>query len=220
MRITKLVVLFGLSVAAAALLVEVVPSRPAIAGATITVTSPIDELTINGTCSLREAIQAANTDSVVDACSRGVGADVIVVPPGTYTLSLPGADEDANFTGDLDITADLTINGASTIVQACDSSTGPCIGIDRVLHVVEEESSQNTVTISGVTIRNGSTYRQGGGISNYGTMAITNAAISGNTARSGGGIVNHGTLSLTYTTLRQRQHRDWRPRRRYRQRRQ
>ena len=201
MRVATLVALFVLFAVVSALLLEAIPPRPAIAGATITVSSPTDELTGNGTCSLREAIQAANTDAVVDACIGGSGADVIVVPAGTYTLTLPGADEDANHTGDLDITDDLTINGASTIVQACDSSGGPCTGIDRVLDVVEEENSQSTVTISGVTIRNGSTSRQGGGISNYGALTITNATISGNTAISGGGVDNHAGLSLTNSTV-------------------
>jgi len=43
------------------------------------------------------------------------------VPAGTYTLTIPGANEDANQTGDLDITSDLTINGAgahSTVIQS------------------------------------------------------------------------------------------------------
>src|SRR5262249_42353377 len=45
-------------------------------------------------CTLRAAIQAANAHS---------GDDIINLPPGTYTLSIPGASEDAAATGDLDI---------------------------------------------------------------------------------------------------------------------
>src|SRR5437870_3850242 len=92
-------------------------------GATITVNTTEDELTVDGNCSLREAIQAANTDSAVDACPAGSGADTITLPVGTYTLTIPGANEDANQTGDLDNARDLTINGAgaaATIIQACD----------------------------------------------------------------------------------------------------
>src|SRR5213075_2736414 len=56
--------------------------------ATITVTIFTDNLTNNGDCSLREAIQAANTNMAVDACPAGSGADTIQLAAGTYSLSL------------------------------------------------------------------------------------------------------------------------------------
>ncbi len=184
---------------------------PATSAATITVTTTDDELNADGDCSLREAIQAANTDSAVDACSPGSGADTIVVPAGTYTLSIAGAGEDANATGDLDISADLTINGAgaaTTIVQACDSSGGPCTSFDRVFHVVFV-----AVGIAGVTIQNGNPVGGGfpptgggGGIFNQGTLMLNNSTVSGNTAGDrGGGIYNHnfglGPLIITNSTV-------------------
>lgn len=199
----RLLLLLIVTLTAGALLVEALPSRPARAGASINVTGTTDELSINGTCSLREAIQAANSDTAIDACTAGSDADGIVVPAGIYTLSIAGADEDANLTGDLDIMADLTISGSGTIIQACDGSSGQCTGIDRVLDIVEVESPQSTVTISGVTIRNGSTSRQGGGISNYGALTLTNSTVSDNSASDsrGGGIDNTGTLILTSSTV-------------------
>ena len=69
----------------------------------ITVNTTDDELNVDGDCSLREAIESANTDAAADACFPGSGPDVIAVPAGTYTLSIAGANEDANATGDLDI---------------------------------------------------------------------------------------------------------------------
>ena len=42
---------------------------------TIAVNSPADSLAIDGNCTLREAIIAANTDTAVDACPAGSGAD-------------------------------------------------------------------------------------------------------------------------------------------------
>ncbi len=56
--------------------------------ATITVTTTDDELNVDGDCSLREAIQAANSDAAVDACTAGSGADVIELPAGAYTLTV------------------------------------------------------------------------------------------------------------------------------------
>ena len=75
----------------------------AVAGVTITVTTTDDELNGDGDCSLREAIQAANTDSAVDSCPAGSDADTVVLPAGTYTLT----------SGDLDVSSEITINGAA-----------------------------------------------------------------------------------------------------------
>ena len=47
------------------------------AAANITVTEETDESNTDGDCSLREAIQAANTDTAVDACTQGSGLDTI-----------------------------------------------------------------------------------------------------------------------------------------------
>ena len=112
---------------------------------TIAVNTTDDELNADGDCSLREAIQAANTDAAVDACTPGSGADTLQLPAGTYTLSIPGAEEDSNQTGDLDIASDLTLAGigaASTIIDGNH--------LDRVVHVVG-----GTVTISRITLQHG-----------------------------------------------------------------
>src|SRR5215469_6250819 len=55
-----------------------------------------------GHVSLRSAIQAAD--------ARG-GSNTIILPAGTFTLTIAGAGEDAGATGDLDITGNLTIKG-------------------------------------------------------------------------------------------------------------
>src|SRR3954452_23619892 len=57
----------------------------------------------NGNISLRSAIQAAN--------ARG-GSHKIILPNGTFTLSIAGVQEDASATGDLDINRNLTIQGS------------------------------------------------------------------------------------------------------------
>ncbi|MBL8093191.1 MAG: CSLREA domain-containing protein, partial [Anaerolineales bacterium] len=80
---------------------------PAVYATQITVTTTTDELNADGDCSLREAIVAANTNTAVDACPAGSGADTITLPAGTFTLSLAGINENAAATGDLDIVDDL-----------------------------------------------------------------------------------------------------------------
>jgi len=120
-------------------------------------------------CSLREAINAANANP---------GSDVIVLPAGTYRLSIPGAGEDAGATGDLDITDALTINGAGTADTIVDGGA-----LDRVFHVHPGSS----VLMKDLTVRNGSVLQaNGGGIYDHqGVLTMVNCAISGNVADGG-----------------------------------
>jgi len=170
---------------------------PAAHAANITVNTTDDELNADGDCSLREAIQAANTDAVVDACAAGSGADTIDVPAGTYTLAIAGSGEDASATGDLDISADLTITGAGAATTIIDGAD-----LDRVFHILG-----GIADMSGLTIQNGSVSADGGGILNQGTLTLNSSTVSGNSAGgpgfggTGGGIVNAGTLSLNSSTV-------------------
>lgn len=119
------------------------------------VTTTADE---NGTntsaCSLREAIQAANTNAAFGGCPTGVGADTITLPAGLYLLTITTGGG----SGDLDLTSNITINGAGpgqTIVDGGALS-------DRVFDV----SSAGNVIISGVTIQHGAVGGDGGGVRN------------------------------------------------------
>src|SRR5690349_15218016 len=132
--------------------------------ATIAVTGTGDEISTNGRCSLREAVQAANTDAAVNECAAGSGADVISVPSGTYKLTIAGAGEAANQTGDLDVSTDVTITGAGAGHTIVDGN-----GIDRVLDV----TTGTTVVFEKLTVTGGRTPAglaspPGGGIRNAG----------------------------------------------------
>lgn len=140
--------------------------------------------TAGGQCTLRAAIQEANALA---------GADTIILPGGTYSLTIPGTGENLAATGDLDITDDLTITGAGAASTLINGN-----GIDRGLDIFAN------VAISGVTIQNGNAGAGtlGGGIRNSGTLMLTDVTISGNTASTfGGGIANAGTLILTNVTI-------------------
>ena len=57
----------------------------------------------DGDCSLREAVQTANTNSVVDDCVQGEASpniDTIHLDPGTYLLDNTLIPDDANGSGD------------------------------------------------------------------------------------------------------------------------
>jgi hypothetical protein len=87
-----------------------------------------------GHISLRSAIMAAN--------ARG-GSNTITLRQGLFTLTIPGANEDASATGDLDVSSNLTIKGAGTGKTVIDGNN-----IDRVIQVL-----RGKVNISGVTIQ-------------------------------------------------------------------
>jgi CSLREA domain-containing protein len=170
-----------------------------------------DELDDGGNdCSLREAIQAANTDSPVDGCPAGEGDDAILLPAGRYLLTLSGAGEDANATGDLDIiTGTVIIMGPGPEHAVVDGNQ-----LDRVLHVHDGA----TVEIHGIQIAHGSApadlgeeRRAGGGIYNAGALLLSYSTVISNTAGGadaplvdgghGGGIYNLGTLTLDHTSI-------------------
>ncbi len=182
-----------LAFALAALLFGV-DSRGAAEAATITVNTTDDELNTDGDCSLREAIQAANTDAAVDGCTSGSGDDVITLPAGTYTLSVPGTGEDSNAAGDLDITSNVTVNG-----DGANTTTINGGAIDRVLHIVS-----GTVSVSGVTITNGNAPGLAGGgilVSSGTSLTVANSTIASNTGDLGGGFSSSGALTIENSTI-------------------
>ena len=74
------------------------------------------------------------------------GPDTIILPPGTYTLSIPPKGKKGAANGDLDIHDELVITGGgagNTIIHGA--------GISRVFRVL----SGATVEITGVNVRNG-----------------------------------------------------------------
>ncbi len=169
-------------------------------GAVITVTTTDDELNSDGDCALREAIQAANTDSAVDACVPGSGDDTVVVPSGTYTLTIPGVGEDNNQTGDLDILDDLTIYGAGADTTVIDGND-----LDRVLHILDCPA----VEVNDLAIANGRVIDEhGGGILNarsnltlnY-TILRENEVVSTGGTLAGGALINSARYEHATTTL-------------------
>ncbi|MDB4881604.1 MAG: polymorphic outer membrane protein, partial [Gemmatimonadetes bacterium] len=129
------------------------------AAATVTVNSTADAVdanpgdglcaTVTGVCTLRAAIQEANALP---------GDDVISLPPGTYTLTIAGAGEDAAARGDLDITSNVSIQGGGFVGTTIIDGNGGVTG-DRVFHVMHGAKAD----FGGVTIQGGRVHDSGGG---------------------------------------------------------
>lgn len=136
--------------------------------ATINVTTTADEAGAAGSgCALREAITAINTSSATGGCPAGNGSsDTIIVPAGTYTLSLDGQGEDGNSTGDLDVTADMIIQGAGKVTTIISGNTAAADGArDRIFDIDTGVSLElNDMTITNGLISNATTNIYGGGI--------------------------------------------------------
>ena len=171
-------------------------------------------------CSLRGAITKANGAS---------GADTIIVPAGTYTLTLanpgsPNNNDDANATGDLDILDSITITGAGQATTIIQAGTTNANGIDKVFASNPICTSTVNTSMSGLTVRYGRNTQPfnaadfsftGGGLDwcNDGSgaaLTVTNSTFDSNTVMNGygGGIdlspaptITSGLVTLTGVTL-------------------
>lgn len=153
---------------------------------TVTKTTDSFDGVCDADCSLREAIQAAN---------NAAGADEVILPYGLYRLSLTGAGEDANATGDLDIIGELEIVGVgeqSTQIDGSFYNLG-----DRILDIWTGPVEIRDLTINGGTALGAAGDFNGGGILNREDLTIRACTISNNEAGNGGGGVHtHAGSSL------------------------
>jgi len=149
-----------------------------------------------GTCTLRAAVMQANR-------MANAGA-VIMLPPGTYNLTIPASIADGEENGDLNLIVQAgyapgptTITGAGAATTIIDAH-----GIDRVLHI---DATRN-VTVTGVSFVNGllaSGTAFGGGIYNQGSLTLSDDIVSHNAVGygDGGGILNEGYLAASRVTF-------------------
>jgi CSLREA domain-containing protein len=189
--------IMGFALAVVTGIVVVGMPQAAFAG-TINVTTTADEFTNPGPetgCSLREAIRSANDDINFGGCTGATpGHDTINVPAGTYLITRA---PDGTAGGDLDIEEDVTIAGAGAPTTVIDGNQ-----LDRVMDIPFAGFS---VTISGVTVRNGQISGVGGGIKNIAALTLQNVVVSANgSTGDGGGVSSSGagaTLTITNSTI-------------------
>jgi CSLREA domain-containing protein len=171
--------------------------------ATIAVNTSTDELdgVPNATCSLREAIATANTNTDTGGCT-------LVGVPGTDTINLPS-------TGTIDLT---TVGTALAITTPIDIvGPGPNLIVTNTNNSsrIFSVAGSTTVHISGIDIssgnQSGTGTQQGGAIANGGTLTLQNVNITAsqvsatdtaNAAAQGGSIYNQGTLTLDTSSIK------------------
>lgn len=140
--------------------------------------------TCDASCTLRDAIIAANTD--------GAGVDDISFSAATF-----GSAQTIDLTGALPLlTSSMNILGSGADRLTVRRSSG---GAYRVFTV----SVGTKVSLEGMTVTNGNVSDLGGGVYNSGSLTIRDAAISGNVAgTTGGGVFTDGqSLAIERSTI-------------------
>lgn len=185
-------------------------------------------ITVDGvTCTLVDAITAANTDTVTGGCNAGIGADTITlgtdvtltainnsiygatglpvvtsnitIEGGAHTISRDGAAPNFRILA-VNNTGDLTLNDVTINGGATQTVGG--YRVDRGGGAVL--NYQGNLTIQGSTISGNAANQGGGGIYNYfsDTVAIQDSTISGNSASRGGGIADYfGTVMTVQNSM-------------------
>ncbi len=164
---------------ATAILLAAVGSVPAHA-AMITIDTNTDGVADDASCTLREAVISVTAGMDMHGCLADVTEaygtnDTIMLPAGTYTLSIEGSDETVNdpapadpnteptvdnvpdpTIGDLDIGVSVAImgDGAGTTTLQWDAGA---VTPDRIFHVYSPDPVTIDATIQGVTLTGGET---------------------------------------------------------------
>ncbi len=137
-------------------------------------------------------VNAATGDDANDCLSAGTACKTV----GTAVTKASSGDTiniaAGTYTDNIVLNKSLTFIGAGASTTVLDGG-----GSSNVLWI----GGGNTVTLSGITIQNGSA-SEGAGIYNYGTLSLTQVIVTNNTASSlGGGILNGGVLTITNSTI-------------------
>ena len=150
---------------------------------------------VTASCTITEAITAANTDTPFGGCDTGSGQDTIVLTPTVYALTV--ADNSFGGFGDSGlpvITTTMTISGNGATL-ARDLSFSCLGGTDPEFRLFWVEPVGN-LTLHDVTLRNGCADRGGGLYNDGGSVTVQGSAFYSNTASSdGGGLYNFGSTA-------------------------
>ncbi|MER2599128.1 MAG: CSLREA domain-containing protein [Caldilineales bacterium] len=184
-------------------------ARPAFAAGTIAVNTTTDEFGAGAGCSLREAVQSANTNADFGGCVRsGTAPYTINLGAGTFALTITGANNDTNTTGDLDfLVSGISVSGAGAANTTIQQTTA-----DRVLDFNPLIGANFSASLADLTVTGGNTNNTfgGGGIiygdsNGGGTLTLNGVTVHGNTASNGpgGGIETsiRGNLVINNSTI-------------------
>ena len=192
---------------------------------TITVNTLEGNSTVNGNCSLHEAIFSAETNTAADACPAGSGDDVIqfsVTGTIVQTVALPSISSSVTIQGpgisDLTVDASAVTNvvlgffGGTSIVsgitfsggEGFNASSGAVVNFRKcVISGMASSSTGSAMSIYNSTVRfdrctvTGNTSGTSGTLYGFGAdLTITNSTFTNNSANVGGAV---GTVGNSTT---------------------
>jgi len=139
------------------------------AAADIDVDSTSDDAANTTDCTLRDALAAAASDTAVDGCPAGSGADTIRLDPGTYTLTQ----------GQLVVGSEVTILGSGESLTVVDGA-----GTTRIFQV----DAGADLTLARIGLENASVDGSGGAVlvASGASLTVRDSRFEGGYARSEG----------------------------------
>ncbi|WP_376693197.1 choice-of-anchor Q domain-containing protein [Wenzhouxiangella sp. EGI_FJ10409] len=154
-----------------------------------------------GACTLRAAIESANTDTAFDACASGSpGLDEIVFDPSLAESTITLAEGQLEITDDLSITGPVTDDAGGIVIDGNAQS--------RLLFIEGATASEFAVDLMAVTLTNGlESGSEGGAVHvnfadlNLDHVTISDSATEDASSSAGGMIVRNGNLSLTHSAV-------------------
>ena len=184
---------------------------------TVTQTGDAGDGVCDATCTLRDAVLAANAS---------VGDNFIGFSPAVFstpqTITLGGTELTVANNGTLGINgtgaSQLTVSG-NNLSRVFSIDTGANVTINGITVTSGNGIGTNgsgdgggfynlgTLILNNTTVGNSSAANTGGGISNFGTngvLTLINSTVSGNSAAANGGGIyntNNGTVTLTNSTV-------------------
>ena len=150
------------------------------------------DITVEGDCTLAQAIESANQDRAVDGCGAGSGADTITLTSDILLYAeLPAISSPIAIAG-----GDFLISGDSFF---------------RIFFIAED----GDLSIDSLTLQDGQAaadaraciewdegeWAAGGAICNLGALSISASRFSGNAADFGGAIASVGTVTISESEL-------------------
>jgi hypothetical protein len=159
------------------------------------VAAQANTIIVNGaSCTLQNAITAANADTPIGGCPSGGGPDTIKL---TANIILDTVDNETDGPNGLpSLTSQLILNGQGHIITRANDFGTPEF---RIIHIAQTGSVEiiKTVINHGVVIDRGADVWHGGALFNRGTLVLTDSTVSDSMCASdGGGIANYGEMTL------------------------
>lgn len=180
---------------------------PAAAHAASITVDTASEARLDGRCSLREAVLAADTDRPVDSCTAGSGADVVLVPRQATDLVLTrGA---VQLRSEVSLRGDAVVRGAGTaevnttqpLLHVSTGATATVTGLTLVGSRHTALLNEGTLTATKLVVKDGAQDLDvdgatAGAVTNRGQAVLDQVSITGN------GLRTAAILNSTGATMR------------------